>query len=176
MTVLNELNGVRGAVAAPTGAGSQVIATMQDAPSNPDVTCLRARVALNIAQQKLSEARMNLKKAQETGIGVPQAKTLVSRAEMIVQKATTLNQRVTQAREATQTALTNYQTIADRARQAEQSALIEQERVQNARIVISRAQQQEFDARDCHHKQRKLNALERDVVTQLTSQKTSMTQ
>lgn len=51
-----------GAVSAPVGLSSVVVEHIQQAPSNPDVTCLRASVAVRIARQKLSAAQQSLVK------------------------------------------------------------------------------------------------------------------
>ena len=38
-----------GVIKAPTGLAAEIVAKMQQAPSNPDVTCIRARIAVKIA-------------------------------------------------------------------------------------------------------------------------------
>lgn len=38
-----------GKIKPPNGIAAEIVAKMQQAPSNPDVTCIRARVAVKIA-------------------------------------------------------------------------------------------------------------------------------
>lgn len=49
------------------------VANMQYAPSNPDVTCIRAKIAFNKAKKQLAIAKKQFAAAQESGTGVQQA-------------------------------------------------------------------------------------------------------
>jgi len=72
-------------------------------------------------------------------------------------------------------ALRNYEVIVQKARTAERRAIVEEEKVQNARKVVTRAVKVEYVTRKCAQKPRKLSPVENTVVKQLRTQITHFT-
>jgi len=128
---------------------------------------LRAKIALKVAREKLAQAKSHLKQSISTGSGIPQAKELVEKCEDILNKAEALWKRVSFAKKETRIAIKNYEKIVAKAREAEKKAIAEEEKVQNARNVVEKAEKIEYIARKCKHNIKHLSVIEKSVISEL---------
>ena len=161
------LSGAYSPVSKPKGIGAKIVAKMKRSPSNPDVTCIRAKVAVNIAKDKLEQAKGNLKKAIISNYRIKDARQLVLRCQEIYDKAFQIYKSVQIAKKETNVALKKYETIEKKAKEAERKAIVAEEQVQIAKSIVKKAERFEYKVRKCHRKPRKLTKLEQVLVKKL---------
>lgn len=137
--------------------------------------CMRAKVTLKVAREKLDQAKSHLKSCMASGEGIPQAQAMVKEAEKLYQQALAVWKKVSFAKKETRIALKKYETIVARAKEMEKKAIEMEQKVQNARQVVTKAERIEYITRKCKRKPRNLTSVEKKVVKTLRTQVTHIT-
>lgn len=152
-----------------------VVANMQFAPSNPNVTCLRAKLVYAAAKAALKKAKEQLEKAKESGTGVEAATKAVEAAQIIYDKAFSLLKKVTVAKTETRMALKKYYIIEKQAKEAERRAIIAEEKAALAKRLVTKYEKKEYVVRQCKAKPRDLTPVEKTIVKTLTKRVVKLT-
>ena len=145
-----------------------VVANMQYASSNPDVTCLRAKVVYKECQERVALAKKNLAAAKESGTGVRQASRALAKAKRLLATAFSLLKKVTVAKTETKLALKKFYVIENKAKAAEKKAILAEEKAQLAKRLVTRYEKKEYVVRKCKAKPRHLTTTEKTIVKHLT--------
>ena len=73
----NSIKNIEGKALSPEAKKAKdLVENIQLAPSNPDVTCLRASVALKMATKKLNQAKHNLKVSLSSNYKIEESKSI----------------------------------------------------------------------------------------------------
>lgn len=145
-----------------------VTANMQYASSNPNVTCIRAKLAFAKAKQWLNTCKKNLAEAQTDGGDVSEWTVKLQKAQQTYDLALTLLKKVTVAKTETRMALKKYYVIEKKAKEAEKRAIIAEEKAQLAKKLVTRYEKKEYVVRKCKSKPRNLTHTEKKIVKTLT--------
>lgn len=148
---------------------------MQFAPSNPNVTCLRAKLVYAAAKAALKKAKEQLEKAKESGTGIEAATKAVENAQIIYDKAFTLLKQVTVAKTETRMALKKYYIIEKQAKEAERRAIIAEEKATLAKRLVTKYEKKEYVVRKCKTKPRDLTPVEKTIIKTLTKRVVKLT-
>ena len=145
-----------------------VVANMQYAPPNPNVTCIRARIAYRKAKRWLGICKKRLANSTEGTAKYSKWSSKLDLAQKTYDTAFSLLKKVTVAKTETRMALKKFYVIENKAKAAEKKAIIAEEKAQLAKKLVTKYEKKEYVVRKCKAKPRHLTRTEKIIVKSLT--------